>query len=494
MLYTSPKPHIVATALVLCAVALYARTLSYGYVWDDVIFLDSFTAGQWTQNIQRALAGRALGSATYYRPLGVLSVALWPNASVQHAVNVALHAINAVLVFVLARAMMPLGIARSTTGTGAAAVGSLLFAVHPANVQPVAWVSGRYDTLMLSLLLLSLLAIVRSQRAMSLRNTAAASAFFLAALFVKEAALGLFAALPLVLLLSRRLKPNTPCPPVRQQTLVWLQTLLLATVIYVVVRAIALPGFMTADVGYSIKPDESWMDKLNIIALTATKFASVVLAPWGQTALIHTHNYNIGAGLLPGTMVFFGLLVALAAWAWKGSNVALAALASLAMAWPALRILGFPNTESIFSNRYALAPIALLASMLAAVAAAWWHRRKESPLWRPLYLVLVVDGLVLALSFAATSNASIPHWRNEASLWEFSHAASPASALSWVNYIEKTLVSRGEWQQASAELSAFLKTHPEQCDTLQNDAEQYQTLLEIQRRAGATRPLCSQKP
>ena len=78
---------------------------------------------------------------------------LW--AGGHHVVNVLLHAVNAVLVLALGR---QLGLSPP-----AALVVAAVFAVHPAQVESVAWVSERKTVLSMCFMLLSLLAYLRWQ-------------------------------------------------------------------------------------------------------------------------------------------------------------------------------------------------------------------------------------------------------------------------------------------------------------------------------------------
>jgi hypothetical protein len=80
---------------------------------------------------------------------------LW--AGGHHIGNVLLHAVNAVLVLALGR---QLGL-----GPPAALVVAAVFAVHPAQVESVAWVSERKTVLSMCFMLLSLLAYLRWQAA-----------------------------------------------------------------------------------------------------------------------------------------------------------------------------------------------------------------------------------------------------------------------------------------------------------------------------------------
>lgn len=131
------------------------------------------------------------------RPLLKLSYALnqsvWPGDLLFgfHAVNLALHAGNALLLY---------GIARSLCGDSAQAGGfallaSLLFALHPVHTEAVTMISGRSMSLMAFFYLTSLFAHLKGRRLLSL-------VAFAAALATRETAM----TLPLALLMIERLR------------------------------------------------------------------------------------------------------------------------------------------------------------------------------------------------------------------------------------------------------------------------------------------------
>jgi tetratricopeptide (TPR) repeat protein len=108
-----------------------------------------------------------------------------------HAVNLALHAANAALLFLV--------LARLTGAAARACLVALLFAVHPLRVESVAWISERKDVLAGLFFLLTLAAYARFTRAESGRRLwyAAALALYAAGLMAKP----MLVTLPLVLLL-----------------------------------------------------------------------------------------------------------------------------------------------------------------------------------------------------------------------------------------------------------------------------------------------------
>ncbi len=124
-----------------------------------------------------------------------------PNAGPMHAVNVVIHTINSILVYLVFR--------RFTGTIWQSAAVAFLFALHPAHVESVAWVAERKDVLSTTFWLLTMLAYFRYTQLMPKTDTEGSllsrSAFWLTTTCVLFA-IGLMAksmlvTLPFVLLL-----------------------------------------------------------------------------------------------------------------------------------------------------------------------------------------------------------------------------------------------------------------------------------------------------
>ena len=131
--------------LVLSVTALYWRTMSYGYVnYDDVI---SNVVNAWVKDgLTRENTMRAFTAAgfTHWQPMTWLSYMagyefFGASAGGQHVINFALHAAGAALLF--------LALEGATGRLFASAFTAALFALHPLNVESVAWVSERRGAL-----------------------------------------------------------------------------------------------------------------------------------------------------------------------------------------------------------------------------------------------------------------------------------------------------------------------------------------------------------
>jgi tetratricopeptide (TPR) repeat protein len=163
----------------------FGKTLGYGLLWDDHVWVDAFRRQSLIDLLHANLASTTLGHS-YYRPLAALTLslqlALLNHALWLHAFNVALHAVNLLLLVALVSRTAPASAAGPVLP-----VGTALLAMHPLVVEPVAWVSGRFELLYSAFLLAAILAATAPWR-YACRATVAGIAFFLA-LCCKESAL-----------------------------------------------------------------------------------------------------------------------------------------------------------------------------------------------------------------------------------------------------------------------------------------------------------------
>jgi tetratricopeptide (TPR) repeat protein len=102
----------------------------------------------------------------HYVPLSWMSLeldyVLWGmNPWGYHATSIAIHAVNAVLVYFVALRLLD---GRDQSRGFAATVAALLFAVHPLRTESVAWITERRDVLSLFFVLLATLAYLRHAR------------------------------------------------------------------------------------------------------------------------------------------------------------------------------------------------------------------------------------------------------------------------------------------------------------------------------------------
>lgn len=145
------------------------------------------------------------GANEYYRPLVVVSYTI--NAFLGgltpgpfHAVNVALHISNSLLVYWLATVLL----AEREDGEWAALIAALFFLLTPLNSEAVTWISARPDLLCTFFFLLALILLVKNRAAASLSTLCCVAVAYLASLCCKEASIVLFGVAPMYLLIRAR--------------------------------------------------------------------------------------------------------------------------------------------------------------------------------------------------------------------------------------------------------------------------------------------------
>ena len=155
---TANKELFMIGGLGLLVIIIYAQTTTFDFInLDDNLYVYANPALQ--NGLSWELVKWAFTSfwSANWHPLTWLShgidvqmFGMTPGA--HHAVNVVLHLINSILVFVVFR--------RMTGQQWMSFIVAVLFSVHPAHVESVAWISERKDVLSTMFWLLTMLAYV----------------------------------------------------------------------------------------------------------------------------------------------------------------------------------------------------------------------------------------------------------------------------------------------------------------------------------------------
>jgi len=165
-----PVGAIIAIVMVLSFVAFWPVLTNAFVSWDDQVFVQggSGTGLRW-QEFRDTILGRKFPAFAYY-PVFHLSLAmdrtLWGGKALgYHLTNLVLHIVSALLVFGIGMKIFAFhGRMPRNSRLVAAGIAAILFAIHPVNVEPVAWASGRKVVLAVLLCLLSFSAYLRSEQ------------------------------------------------------------------------------------------------------------------------------------------------------------------------------------------------------------------------------------------------------------------------------------------------------------------------------------------
>jgi protein O-mannosyl-transferase len=454
-------------AVVAVYVALFAPSASYGFVWDDVATLATgdFFERPLAQVLRAteharmdesitAMRGVSVGHESY-RPINVathwLDVRLFGHRpGPMHVQSMLWGLLGILLAYALAARLL---------GDAWALVVALLFAVHPAHVEPFAYISARADVVSGAFTLLSALLVVLaspplpgdappSGRGRTIFLTAAACLALLLALFAKEAA----AVLPLALLvLAVALGKTRAWAPA-------LVLLALTVALHFPLRALLVPAAPLAQAvtagGFVARTPGIVLQYLQMLVLPLAISNARPLAPalfvtgWvlAGVALLGLTAAWLSARLVPVTdprrrdvgLVVAGLL-------WAALFVAPAGIAVI--------------TLGALADRYAYLP---LFGFAVAVAVAL--RRLAG--WQPVQGRLVRGTLlglavlwVAALLFVSFRERGF--WQNNRALYTHAVAVEPESPIAHYR-LGVVLGGEGRWPQAAAAFAraADLKQGP----------------------------------
>jgi hypothetical protein len=433
---------LLCLGLLAATFVTYAASLGNAPVSDDrPLVVDNPFLGSidglvriWTTDL--STASSVAEPSSYYRPFAML--AFWVNvalggrspASLRFG-NVLTHAANAILLALFAR---------RATGLGWRLAGlvALLFAVAPLCSEPVLWISGRFDLLVVTFALLALL----SARVKGGFGLALGLASVAAGLLCKES---FTSVLPLLLLddvFVRR-------AGTRRLLAKYLAVATITAAYFALRRVVGIQSLdaLTATGGRALAE--------SFLFLVGTFLRELV---WPTTLdpfrpyVPPSHVESIGISLVLGALVVAPLL----ALRRDGGNV-LARVAAFGIAWFAVTTL--PSavvgpTVTMVGDRYAYAP--LLGLFLAGVAAVGALEARYARAW----LITSTVGSTLALAWAICTGLHSRAWRNDASLAESSLASSPDNPFA-LYLLGSDAAQHGRLTEADDLLARSLARNPQ---------------------------------
>jgi len=427
-----------ALAIAVLTIAVFARTTTFEFlVWDDDQHVSANTRLDPPTLASLASFWRAPFLALYVPASYTLFwLEAWitngPDPRVYHAVSVLLHAANAALVVVL--------LARLRARPIGAALGAVLFALHPLQVESVAWISEQRGLLAALFGLGALCVYAKAVRRP--RDDVLAATLFVLALLAKPSAV-VVPALALVLELAvlrrgtRFAAPRLACAFAAAFLSLWItkglqQDASVREVVPLLQRPLvaldALEFYARKLVApFALAPDHGRRPSLVLAhGVDASLFASIAL-----TAVV------LGVGVL------------------RRHALVPIALFTVALA-PVLGLVPFAHQDlSTVADRYAY--LALLGPALLVARA--WPARPTRAVWGAALLAAAALG---TLSFAQSA-----HWRSTDAIFE--HTLE-VNRRSWIARTNRGLVlqARGDLAGAQTEYEAAIAAKPDHARALNN--------------------------
>jgi len=365
-----------------------------------------------------------------------------------HTVNVLLHLANILLVYVLVRSL--------SQRTAIALIVAALFAVHPLQVEVVAWVSSQSILLSTLFYLGALIVYLTYAKSSRMWHLAVVWVLFLLALLAKSSA----ATLPLVLVvidlyLGRR--------PARRVLLEKVPFVLLSVVFGVV--AVYARGGASHLQDFALR--YSLLERVCIVSYSCLWYAGKLFYPANLSVFYPFPSKP--EGWLP--VVFYLaplILVALAVAIWfSGRHRRLLAFAALFMvASLVLVIQVVPISELMVCDRYAYVPCIGLFFLAGTVIVRITSRGRA---WKAMTLVSLAVAVGL-LGHATFRRVKV--WKDSLTLWN--DVISKRTDL-WVAYLNRGLAEAeaGRHEAAIADLDAALQLNPNSDLALNNRAGCY---------------------
>jgi tetratricopeptide (TPR) repeat protein len=463
---------LIVASLLVGTLALYWRVRHYPFInFDDGDYVVGNIHVQSGLTLDSVLWAFTTGARSNWHPLTWLSYQLDAqlfgiNAGAMHLENVAIHAINAALLYGLLAGM--------TGRRPAAAWVAAMFAWHPLHVESVAWISERKDVLSTLFMFLCLLAYLRYVRRPAIANYL---------LVVVLMALGLMAkpmlvSLPCLMLLLdiwplRRLWEQSVAPPT-----LWTRTRSGAIVaeklpLFALAAASAAVTYAVQSSGHSVASQISVPPGIRLAnAIVAyAQYLRMTVAPYGL-AVFYPHPASYPGGSIPQTqIVLCAILLALIT---TISIIAIRRLPWMLIGWlwylgMLLPVIGLVQVgRQAMADRYTYVP---LVGIFVAMAWTTIWLAKFRP--RAGGAVAAVLALATLAGAVAVSWRQIGYWRDSQTLMTRAIQVVPNNYLAHAS-LGAALDERGLTQQAAAEYHAALAIKPDDALALYSLALQAQ--------------------
>lgn len=461
---------VLAVLLAAAAFVAFLPALECGFNFDDEKIItdnENFRGLTWP-NLRWMFSTFLMG---HYHPLTWISLAVdyhfwgmepWG----YHLTNMLLHAANAGLVFLLLLRLM----SRASRGkeTDApdrrpwreicgAALGALLFAVHPLRVESVAWVTERRDVLSSFWLLCTVLLYLRAQTVVdrSVQRRCFAASFVAYVLSLLSRAMGV--TLPVILLfldwypLRRIGGPRTWAAPDQRRVIVEKLWYLVPAIVFAVIAPTA-----QTRTGAAIE-----LDRLGVLERFAQAAYGLVfyvqktllpvgLAPFYELRLpleILSAKYLASFAAVIAAVITVVLM--------RRSRPALT-VAAAAYAILLSPVLGFfQSGQQEVADRYSYLPAICISALVAGLIVHWCARRETRASGATIaWLVLLAVCVMTPLTWRQCRI-----WKTPLSLWEHGVACQPDSY--WPAYnLGCALAKSDQTQKAIDTFERVLKLEP----------------------------------
>ena len=447
---SSPRGQMFALSLLLvvAAVLLYYPVNNHPFAnYDDPDYVtDNFhvKSGLHWSTVTWAFTTYA---AANWHPLTWLShatdVELFQlDAGRHHDVNVLLHVVNVILLFWVLQ--------QATGYVGRSAMVAALFALHPINVESVAWIAERKNLLSMMFFLLALGAYRWYALRPQLSRYTVVAALYAMGLMCKPQVI----TLPCVLLLwdywpLRRMFPDSGelgISPKSLSDLVW--------------EKVPLFALSAASAAITIKAQTAggatnWYPlavRINNAVVSYVRYIGKAFWPSGLAVMYPHPGNSLPSWQIAGSLLLLLAITGLVLEGWRHRYLPVGWFWFLGTLVP---MLGLKQVGGqAMADRYAYLPFIGLFIMVCWGVADWFEARRVSAFW------LAAPSIAVLLALAIVAHRQITYWNDYVSLW--SHALQVTSG-NWQaeNNFGMALLRQGRMEDAIPHFRAAAAINPD---------------------------------
>lgn len=456
--------NLLLTLPVVVAGIVFAGIFKNGFVWDDVIAFELEGRYRDIGYLYNVFFEPLIFSKNYYRPVVSASFILQNHffgveASGLHLVSLLLHLVNTLLVTINVFLLTRKWGAQETSRYYAITAG-LLYGTHASLVEPVAFISARFDLLMTLFVLLMILVSLTVNR-IPLRSVLIGALFLLAALS-KEMVLGFALALPIWLLVIQENLPTRPAEMLRRlyrpENLWVLVAAFVAGVIYLLMRTHAIGGFVVTENPLKNSP---FGIKLMFVIRSLFEYLAMEIAPIGNISPAHPVQSPFNMSDSRNILALIAIPAAgiLSLWLLRKNTRLLLFLAMAVLSL--VPVLGFfPLSRPIdlyFSETYLPMPTVFLSLLVVSAVYEAFSRNLLSQAGKKLVYAGAAIWLLLNMFTVVTT---VPLWKNDLVLWSWVSEQKPGLVIPRIDKAI-ALSKHGRHREALDILERITRDHPD---------------------------------
>ena len=439
-------------AILLVFAAIYARAVTFEFVWDDLEairdnpiyagpLLDGLDATQHDHldPALRKLSGMKPAHDSY-RPLLYLSYRSDLALSGMSPRGMHLHNLILALLSIVAFYFVA---SRWLAAERPALIATAIFALHPLQVESVAYVSGRGDLLAGLLGLLAVASALRFEQTRSRGPRAlwlfAGTTCLFGSLLSKEAYLGLPIALAGVAFARGKLR--------EQRTV--LATWVAAIVAYLALR-FAVGGVAEGGTG-----------ALALAALPGVflRYLQIAVLPFDLSIeRLYDATYMLPGWLALGALTTWVLIGLRRGWSQTSRTVASGLLWMLVLLGPSVVVV---IVMSVIADRYSYLPLGGFAVALSALLTAAAREGNK------LRLLVGIAGTLWAAMCLAVTVVQLGTWKDNRTLYGHAVATAPESSMAHYR-LGHSYATEGQWPEAIALFERAVALQPSNLRALNN--------------------------